>query len=66
MRNFVNLVYSQSILKGLVTTYANTETIIEGVISQKSSYQILCEINKSIEQDLMFQQACQEPQRQKL
>ncbi len=82
MRNFVNLVYSQSILEGVATTYANTETIIEGgivdkmtvsditkiinlkrawnfilsegVISQKTSYQILCEINKSIEQDLMY------------
>lgn len=82
MQNFVNLVYSQSILEGVATTYANTETIIEGgivdkmtvsditkiinlkrawnfilsegVISQKTSYQILCEINKSIERDLMY------------
>lgn len=82
MRNFVNLVYSQSILEGVATTYANTETIIEGgtvnkmsvsditkilnlkrawnfilnegVILQKTSYQILCEINKSIELDLMY------------
>lgn len=81
-RNLVNLVYSQSILEGVATTYANTETIIEGgivnkmtvsdiskilnlkrawnfilsegVISQKTSYQILCEINRSIEQDLMY------------
>lgn len=81
-RNLVNSIYKQAVLEGIATTFADTESIIEGgkinnlssedinkvinlkrawefilnenVIKSKTNFNLLCEINKLIEQGFYY------------
>ena len=59
-RHLVDTIYKQAILEGVATTFADTESIIEGgkvnniVVLSDTNFALLCEINKMVEEGFYY------------